>query len=93
MIVAPIVHVRDELAGICRPAIVLGLPYTSDEQIQARVLYPSGATNSLGGAVGVEDQEGLFAPTAHPTYVDNPDGYTRRALDHWHIAEGCQYRP
>ncbi len=84
---APTVHVRDEAAGVCRPALVLAMPYEPTDSIRARVIR----STPIVAAIGSEDDEGEFAPSNRPTYVDTPDG-PRRALDHWHRAEACHYR-
>ena len=80
-----IVHVRVVDLGLCRPAVVLTLPYWPDSEVRARVL-----TASRFGPVGNDDREGNFAPTSRPTRVVTPD-LTERTLDHWHRADDCPF--
>ena len=79
---APVVHVHDVTANVCRPAIVLAMPYWSDDPIRARVIRPS----VLG--VAQEDDEGSFQPSSNPGSAMSPDGKLR-LLDHWHPAIDC----
>jgi len=80
----PVVHVRDEAAGVCRPALVLVMPYDRHRPIRARVIRPSGVG---AGGEGLDDEEGLFAPSESPIRVADDT----RTLDHWHSWTLCPF--
>jgi hypothetical protein len=83
---ALIVHVRDESAGICRPAFAVDGPQfePGDGRRLLRVVNPTPRIN----IVGSQDSEGPYYHRDFAVTVPNPDGSTRR-LDSWHDSDDC----
>lgn len=77
------VHVRDESAGICRPAFAVD-DWAAPSARELRVMMPTPRTN----IVGSQDTESVYRHRDNALTVPNPDGSTRR-LDSWHDADDC----